>query len=253
MTTERQMKIRVLEHLEQKRQQLATHPFLAWVQDQSIEPVKRLGFAPCLAPMTMGFSDLMVLGLRDSSSTDEVQRILNQHTYVDDQHWQYLLHDLKALEMTWPMDLPSALKLLWGPHCAGTRHLTYTFMGLVRGASPIMRLVILEAIEVAADVGFRLLRLVGREYTQQTGKQLIYFGQPHQDQEDGHEAMGATSIRSMIAAHTWTADQEQQAIAYVDELFTRFRGMVDELHAYALKAREGGPFWPLTATAPTPG
>jgi hypothetical protein len=239
---------RILEHIEQHRQVLARHPFLTFVQDQSVEPRHRLEFAPCLAPMTMAFSDLMTLGLRDVASTDEKQKVLNAHTYVDDQHWQYFLQDLDTLGMNEKLDFTGALRLLWGEHCTKTRKLTYTFMAQVRGVTPMMRLAILESIEVAADTGFRLLREVGREFTKQTGKQLIYFGQPHQDQEDGHEAMGATSIRSMILAYSWSPEEETEAMRLSDELFACFYGMVDELHAYAQKAREAGPFWPIAST-----
>lgn len=252
MNPERQTN-RILDHLEQNRQVLARHPFLDFVQDQSIDARRRLAFVPCLAPMTMTFSDLMTMGLRDLSSTDEIQKVLNAHTLVDDQHWQYFLRDLESLGLNEPMDFPSALRLLWGAPCARTRKLTYTFMAQVRGASPMMRLAILESIEVAADVGFSVLRKVGADFTRQTGKPLIYFGQPHQDLEDGHEAMGATSIRSMILGYTWSESENRQAMALADELFACFHGMVDDLYAYGQKALELGPFWPLQLPLPPQG
>jgi hypothetical protein len=246
---------RVLEYIEQKRQELAKLPFFAFVQDRSIKPEKRLGFAPCLAPMTMGFSDLMVLGLRDESSTNEHQQVLNEHTRVDDRHWEYFVHDLTVLGFNGTMmNLSEALLLLWGEHCTRTRKLSYTFMALVRDASPIMRLVILESIEVAADVGFSQFRQVGQEYTAQTGQELQYFGQPHQDLEDEHAAMGTHGIRELISAYPWTEEEEKQARLYTDEVTRCFTGMGADLHAYALKALEHGPLWPLNQMrSRTPG
>lgn len=240
----------ILEYLEQRRQELEQLPFILFVQDRSIDALQRLSFAPCLAPMTMGFADLMVYGLRDLSSKDPLQQVLNAHTVVDDQHWRYLLKDLQTLGLNQPMDFSSALIQLWGTHCGQTRNLIYTVMAMVRGASPIMRLVTLEAIEVAADVGFSKFRKVGQELKEKTGKQLIYFGQSHQDQEDQHEAMGAHSIRGMISSYPWSPAEQQQALRIVDQVTACFTAMGAELLAYILKAREQGPFWPLEAAQP---
>lgn len=235
----------VLEYLEKKRQDLEKLPFILFVQDRSVDPLQRLSFAPCLAPMTMGFADLMVYGLRDVASKDPLQQVLNAHTVVDDQHWRYLLKDLQTLGFNEPMSFSSALVQLWGVHCGQTRNLIYTVMAMARGAPPIMRLVTLESIEVAADVGFSKFRKVGTELFEREGKQLIYFGQSHQDQEDEHEAMGAESIRGMISAYEWTPAELQQAQAIVDQVTVCFTAMGAELLAYLLKAREQGPFWPL--------
>jgi hypothetical protein len=237
---------RVLEYFEQKRRVLEQRPFLAFVRDRSIKPEHRLSFAPCMAPMTMGFSDLMVLGLRDLSSTNELQRILNEHTRVDDRHWEYFVHDLTVLGFNGTgMNLSEALLLLWGEHCARTRQVSYTFMAIVRDAPPIMRLVILEMIEIAADLGFSLFRQVGKEYTAETGQALQYFGQPHQDLEDEHSEMGASSIRSLISSYPWTEEEEKQAFAFADEVTHCFIEMGNDLLAYAQKSIDHGPLWPL--------
>jgi hypothetical protein len=236
---------RVLEHLEQMRQGLSRQPFILFVQDRAYDPWHRLSFAPCLAPMTMGFADLMMYGLRDTRSEDRLQKVLNAHTFVDDQHWRFFLRDLETLGLNESLSLSSALQLLWGEHSAKSRQLIYTVMALVRQVSPILRLVTLEAIEVAADVGFSRFREVGRELAARTGKQLLYFGQSHQDQEDLHEAMEAESIRSLIASYAWTEAEEQQARALVDEVFACFVEMWAGLLAYALKTRDQGALWPL--------
>jgi hypothetical protein len=144
---------RVLEHIEQKKQELARLPLFAFTQDRGIEPLQRLGFAPCLAPMTTGFADLMAFGLRDESSEDRLQQLLNAHTSVDDRHWELFMRDLDSLGLNRTLDVNGALKLLWEEHSAKTRQLIYKLMALVHGASPILRLVILEAVEVAAAVG----------------------------------------------------------------------------------------------------
>ncbi|HYO55844.1 hypothetical protein [Archangium sp.] len=236
---------RVLEHIEQKKRELARLPLFAFVQDRGIEPRERLGFAPCLAPMTMGFADLMVFGLRDASSRDRLQQLLNAHTSVDDRHWEFFMRDLETLELNGSLAVVGSLKLLWGQHCAKTRQLIYKLMALVHAASPIMRLVILEIVEAAADVAFSRFRQVGREFTEQTGKPLFYFGAPHQDMEDEHEAMGEHGIRAMISSYAWAPAEEEHALALVDEVSASFAEMGADLLAYALKAREAGPLWPL--------
>ncbi len=239
----------ILEYLEKNRQQLELLPFIRYVQETSIAPLQRLSFAPCLAPMTMGFSDLMVYGLRDLSSVDPIQQVLNAHTVVDEQHWRFLLKDLETLGLNFPMNFSDALRQLWGTHCGQTRNLIHTAMSLARGASPIMRLVILESIEVAADVGFSKFRKVGQELAKE-GKQLVYFGQSHQDQEDEHEAMGAQSIRALISEHPWTPAQLAEARGLVDVVTACFTAMGAALLADARKANEHGPFWPLAEPKP---
>lgn len=242
---------RVLEYIEKRKQPLTELPLFAFVQDRSIEPRIRLGFAPCLAPMTMGFADLMVFGLRDTHSQNKIQQVLNAHTAVDDHHWQFYLQDLATLGVSEPLDLVGGLKMLYGKHSAKARQLIYQVMGMVRAAShPIVRMVILEAIEAAADIGFSRFRQVGSEFTQQTGKPLYYFGEQHQDIEDEHEAMGAQSIKGLISAHEWTPEQEREALQMVDEVVTCFAEMGGELLAYALKAREQGHLWPVLEAPP---
>jgi DMATS type aromatic prenyltransferase len=236
---------RVLEYIETKKEDLARLPLFAFVEDRSIDPRQRLGFAPCLAPMTMGFSDLMLFGLKDLSSHDELQQILNAHTAVDEQHWEYFMRDVETLGLNGRVDLVDSLSLLWGEHCAKTRQLIHKLMGMVREATPILRLVILEAVEAASDVGFSRFRQAGREFTAQTGKPLFYFGQPHQDLENAHEQLGENGIRALISSHAWTPEEEQRALSLVDEVNASFVGMGEDLLAYALKAREEGPLWPL--------
>lgn len=243
---------RVLEYLEAKRQQLSQIPLLQFVQDRSIDPMKRLSFAPCLAPMAMGFSDFMVYGLRDTASTDRLQQVLNAHTVVDEQHWRLFLHDLETLGFNERMPLTSAIQLVWGPHSAKSRLVIYRFMALVRGLSPILRLATLEAVEVGADVGFSRFREVGSELTAKTGKPLFYFGQSHQDQEDQHEEMAAESIRALLLAHSWTPQEEEQAMRLADEVFAVYAGMGEAMLAYATKARDSGPLWPLQSLPVNP-
>jgi hypothetical protein len=238
---------RVLEYIEQKRKELAKIPFLDFVRDTSIDPMHRLGFAPCLVPMSMGFADLMMYGLRDLSSKDKHQQILNAHTQVDDHHWQYFLRDLQIMGFDQIMPLTSAIQLVWGEHSAKMRQVIYTLMALVRHASPIMRLATLEAIEASADEGFSLFREVGNEVGKKLNQQLFFFGRPHQDEEDQHEAMAAESIRALISSHPWTPQEEKQAMEITDEVFKGFTAMGAAMLDYAQTARERGPLWPLQA------
>lgn len=240
---------RVLEHIERKKLELARLPLFTFTQDRDIEPQQRLGFAPCLAPMTMGFADLMKFGLRDESSGDWLQQRLNAHTSVDDRHWELFMRDLETLGLNEILSINGALKQLWGEHSAKTRQLIYRLMALVHGTSPILRLVILEMVEATTDVAFSQFRQVGREFTEKTGKALSYFGEPHQHKEDEHEAMKENSIRALISSHAWAPEEEACALELVDEVSASFAEMGAELLAYAQKARETGPLWPLVPVA----
>lgn len=228
---------RVLRHIEQRKAELSRSPFITFVEDASLEPRRRLSFAPGLAPFVMGFADLNKYVLRDESSADPLQQIINTYTREDDGHWRMFLEDLRTLEMDIPMGFTGALEQLWGEHNKKARQLVYGLVALVSAESPVMRLVVVQSIEGAANVGFSRFTQAAREHEARTGKRLHYFGETHEELESGHE-MGSGDAEAVLAGIELTPEQVERAYGLVDKTFALFHAMGEELLAQARRGQE---------------
>ena len=72
----------------------ATLPLFEFMRDETLTPRQRLAFFPCMAPFILAFGDLNKYVMRDETSTDPYQPLVNRHTYEDDHHWPWYLEDL---------------------------------------------------------------------------------------------------------------------------------------------------------------
>lgn len=231
---------RVLQHIEQRKAELARSPFIAFLGDASIEPRQRFGFAPCIAPFVMGFADLNKYVLRDEASTDPIQKLINTHTREDDHHWGMFLRDLRTLELNGPLEFTGAIEQLWGEHSKKARQLIYGLVALISAESPVMRLVIVECIEAAGSVGSSRFTQAAREFEAMTGKRLLYFGEAHERLETGH-LTGGENVEETVAGLELTPEQVERARGLADRTFALFHAMGDELLAYARRSQTGAP------------
>lgn len=242
---------RVLRYIEQHQAELAKSPFLSFLGDTSVEPRLRFGFAPCMAPFVMGFADLNKYVLRDESSEDPLQKLINTHTREDDHHWGMFLRDLRTLELNAPLELTGAIEHLWGEHNKKARQLIYGLVALLSAERPVMRLVIVECIEAAGSVGSSRFTQAARELEARTGKRLFYFGEAHERLETGH-LTGNGNVEETLAGLELTPEQVERARGLVDRTFALFHAMGDELLAYARRGLEG-PHAPGTRGPTRPG
>jgi hypothetical protein len=223
----------ILEHIERKKDELAAAPLFRLLEDRTVDPRVRLSFAPCLIPWVMGFADLNRYVFRDETSEDPLQRVINAHTRVDDDHWTMFVEDLRALgALEAKDDMRSVLRLLWGNESRECRQLVYGLIRLFSVASPRLRLVILESVEAAGAISFRKATETAKEFQEQTGKRLLYFGEAHEALESGH-LMGTENVESKLSAITLSADERAEAAVLVDRVFAMFRAMFDGLLRYA--------------------
>ncbi|HEX8703559.1 MAG TPA: hypothetical protein VF815_32285 [Myxococcaceae bacterium] len=224
----------ILDFIEQKTRELEQTPILKFLRDSSIDPRQRFAFAPVMAPWAFGFADINKFVLRDESSTEPIQKIINTHTMEDDHHWGMYLKDLRTLGMNDATDYVSILRMLWGEESKKTRQTVYGLIGLISAAKPKMRLVIVEAIEAAGNTGLKGFVQAAEEYHQVTGDRLVYFGDMHMDLESGH-AMGTDDVEDKLTEFTLTAEEEKEARVVVEKIFKLVSDMGDEYLAYANK------------------
>lgn len=225
---------RILDYIEQKKQELSQSAFLRFIEDSTLDPRERFAFVPCLAPFAMAFMDLNKYVIRDDVSADPVQQMINLHSREEDEHWRMYVKDLRTLNMNSTMDLASVLKMLWGNHCKRTRMLAYELAQLVtRNPDPRIRFLIVEAVEGTADVAFDAFCKAAAEFETQTGKKLHYFGTTHDMMEENH-TITSDAVEEMMTQYELSAEELAAAKAAVDQVYVLFQGMFDELLEYAL-------------------
>lgn len=232
--------IPVIRHVNARKRDLEGHPFLKFLEDDTVGAESRMAFAPCLAPFVMGFADVNILGLRDEPSEDRFQQLVNDHSHEDDYHWPMYLDDLRTLELDTPRPLTETLEMLWSGDRIQTRRLTYGLMALARSADPALRIALVEAIEATGYVAWKSFLVAANAYTELTGRQLHYFGPEHAELETGH-AMGADDIDHELRSIELSPQQREQAIAMVDEVFDLFTQMFAEQLEFAERQAEREP------------
>ena len=136
------------------KDEYARLPFFQFLRDESVPPRERLAFVPCMAPFIMDFGDLNRYVLRDPSSDDPYQQLVNEHTFEDDHHWPWYLEDVAALGHDQVRSTTDVLRELYSDRMAVNRLLASKLAHLVADATPIERLVVIEAIEETGNVLF---------------------------------------------------------------------------------------------------
>ena len=222
----------VLAYIETKKQEFAKCEFFEFLQDKSIPPRQRLAFAPCFAPFVMGFGELNQYVWRDEPTNDPIQAIINQHTHEDDNHWVWFLEDLKKLGFDIGYDFTDVTRFLWSKDIKASRQTFYEIYRCTYKATPVHKLVAIEAIEATADIFLSTTAQVGKELELVSGVEYKYFGM-HHFSIDANHSMDSSQTEEFIANIQLEKDVEKEALELVDEMFDLFSKFVDVLVNYA--------------------
>jgi hypothetical protein len=210
----------------------STLPFFRFLEDESVPARRRLGFMPCMAPFIMDFGDLNKYVLRDESSDDPHQHLVNLHTYEDDHHWPWYLEDLDRLGYDTPQPPAELLGSLYSDRHKVNRMLASRLAHLIFGATPVERMVIIEAIEETGNVLFERTAAIARQLERDEGIELRYLGDFHLALESGH-ARDGDDHRTLAAIEL--SDDERLRCDWLNaSVFALFTDWVAELHDYAL-------------------
>lgn len=213
----------------------STLPFFGFLEDDTIGARERLGFMPCMAPFIMDFGDLNKYVMRDESSDDPVQHLVNLHSYEDDHHWPWYLEDLDRLGYDAPQSPSELLGALYSDRHKVNRMLASRLAHLLFGATPVERLVIIEAIEETGNVLFERTAAIARRIEREEGIELRYLGDFHLALESGHSRDG--DDHRTLAAIELTDDERLRCDWLSASVFSLFEEWVAELHEYALAER----------------
>ncbi len=222
----------VLAHIEKKKQEFAKLDFFRYLADETIDPMQRLSWAPCLAPLAMGFPDLNKHFLRREPASNEIQELVNKHTYEDDYHWEWFLEDITTLGFNNSQHFNDSLRFIWGKETEKTRLVCQRILLHIFQADSIMLMIIIKAVEATWNVALPLTLSVTQELHNKTQKNYYYFGKLHFEIENSHSTE-EEDVEKIILNLDLTQDKKNQAFNMIDNIFEAFSECVDEMMRYA--------------------
>jgi hypothetical protein len=222
----------VITFIEKKNQEFAELPLFEYMKNKSITPRERLAFAPCMTHFIMSFRDLNSYIYREEPATDEIQEIVNKHSYEEDHHWFWFLEDLEKLGFNPILSFTDASKLMWGSQTIATRKLLYELIGITSNANSLQKLIVIEATEATAHTLFLASTLVTRELQSISQKKYHYFGDTHLAEEIGHST-ASDRIQQFIEEIQLTEEARKDAFMLVEQVFKAFTEFYNELFVYA--------------------
>lgn len=222
----------ILSFIEQKKHEFSRLPLFEFMQDTKICPRQRLCFAPCLAPFVMDFGELNKTVFREEPTSDQLQKIVNQQTYEDDYHWIWFLEDLERLDLNCSMTLTEALEFLWGKVSQAAHRITHEIYRSTYQASPIQKLVVIEAVEATANVFFSFSSKVIQELDPIHAKKYRYFGGHHLAVDAAH-TFHESAIKQKIFDQIEISGQEYQRLCeVVQSVFDAFSNLMSDLLSF---------------------
>jgi cell fate (sporulation/competence/biofilm development) regulator YmcA (YheA/YmcA/DUF963 family) len=222
----------ILDLVQQRKEEFARLPLFKYLQDTSIHPRQRLAFAPALSPLVLGFGELCKRVLKEEPTNDTLQALINIHTYEEDIHWQWFLEDLPTLGFDDSLLFTNTLKFLWGEETKKTRQVCAKMERYAYKSDPVMRLIVMEVAEAAANVFFSETEQVINELKSITKKQYLYFGGYHIEKENNHH-IKKEDITNYLEQIPLVEERRQECYEVVDILFKAFTESMDELLVYS--------------------
>jgi hypothetical protein len=218
--------------LQKRTAEYAQEPLFDFLRDTAIPAAKRLSFAPCVAHFVMSFADLYADVLTEEPTQNEYQRLVNVHTREDENHFRWFLADLEKLGADPQVRYSDALRFVWGPHTRQMRLLSYHMCRLGFRVEPLQKLVLVHCIEAAGKVTVDNVAKVGREFCEQNGVRLVYFG-PHHSQSESEHTLESNETKRMIESIELDSSTAERYCVIVGEAFQYFRAFSAEMLDFA--------------------
>ena len=235
----------ILRLIQEKRREFEKLPFFKFVQDETISPEERLIFYPCIAAFALNFRDLNRYDYRDDKSSDYYQKIINIHTQEDARHWEWFLNDLELLGFDITMSFSEVLRFVWSDELLYTRRICHNIAILSHDLEPVMKMVVIEAMETAGLVIFRALAKPGEDIAKSTHQKYMYVADSHVEVETGH-AVGTKNIVTILEQTELSKEQREQATEMVNQVFKWSTNLIEEFERY-IKTQRGKKAQPIAA------
>jgi hypothetical protein len=221
----------VIAFIKTKKQEFAQLPLFAFLANKNIHPKQRLIFAPILDPLAVGLSDLNKYVLRESSSNNKVQELINKYTYKENYYWHEYLEYLEELGFNQSMSYGD-FRLLWGEETKKTRSLCSVLERYAFQADPFQKLVLAEALEATATVFFEMALEVAMELHAIVKKEYVYLGGGYVNLEN-HHILNTPEMLQVLAEIELTDWERDQALELARKVFDLFTEAMNELLGHA--------------------
>jgi hypothetical protein len=226
----------VLDFIEIKKQEFANSPLFQFLQDPKYSAREKILFLPCHTHWVMSFADLNKYIFRQEPADNEIQNLINYHTYEDGNHWIWFVEDLKKLNLDNSQSFTEFIKFIWSKDTVKVRQMSYKFAAYTFKAKPSSKLIVIESIEAAGNAFLQVSVKLAQELTSFLGKEYQYIGQHHLDREIGH-TIGFSEREKLISQIQLTEAELQEAFELVQEVFNIFTEAADETLVYLQKQR----------------
>lgn len=218
----------VLSAIEQRTGAYERHPLFEFLRDESIDPARRLAFAPSAAHYVLTSRDFCQHVLRDEPARDRIQELVNAQTYAEAQHARWFIADLAELGHDPVLRFTEALEFVWSDETLKSRMLSYQLCRLALRADSLTKLVLVHCVEATAAVTVRHVISVGKEWTAQNGKSLEFFGATHERAEHDHR-IWEHEARAIVEDIRLHGDGRRELLAMVTRAFEYFSELATEL------------------------
>ncbi|MGF1490557.1 MAG: hypothetical protein ACFBSE_25990, partial [Prochloraceae cyanobacterium] len=169
---------------------------------------------------------------RQEPTTDPIQKIINKHTYEDDHHWVWLLEDIDKLGINKTVKFTDALRFLWSEETKRSRRVAYELYRYTFEASPIQKLVVIEAVEATGNAFLSVSSKLISELQSNNKEDYRYFGGGHLIVDTGH-AYCSPKAKKFIESIELTEQDLTKYFQLVEKVFNLMTEFTHELLAYA--------------------
>ncbi|MBE9096172.1 hypothetical protein [Tychonema sp. LEGE 07203] len=221
----------IVAFIEQKKQEFAKLHLFEFLANKNIHPNQRLIFAPLLAPFAVGLSDLNKYVLRESSSNNKVQELINKYTYKENYYWRWYLQHLETLGFNQLMSCGD-FRLLWGEETQKTRSLCSVLERYAWKASPFQKLVLVKVLEATAIFFFEAALAVVMELQEATNKEYVYFEGGCVGWES-HQIVNTPEMLQVLAEMEVTDSEREAALELAQDVFELFTEAMKELFGHS--------------------
>lgn len=166
----------VMRELAQAKRHYSTLPFFEFLRSDAIAPRDRLAFVPYLAPWLLARADLAHAMARDRVTDDPCQEVVNQRAHQEELRLSWYLEDLRRLGFDNTTSFTQSLRVWMRTDMRCIRTLGLRLAQAVHAATPLEKLLVLQAIDSTDDVLFEQTTRAAAGIFSQGGPELRFFG-----------------------------------------------------------------------------
>ena len=166
----------VMRELAQAKRHYSTLPLFDYMCDDTIAPRDRLAFVPFLAPYLLARTDLVNAMVREQPTDDSLEDLVNQRARDEEHRLSWYLEDLRKLGFDNATSVTQSLRVWMRNDTRCVRTLGLRLAQAVHGATPLEKLVLLQAIDATDEVLFELTAKAGAGIFPAGGPELRFFG-----------------------------------------------------------------------------